>query len=134
MFQENKRYQIFRKMNISYPLIRIMYMSISGSFLLLLLSLFESSSFENSSGRLFLKFVFSHAYRVKYVYDIATYPVSIYMFKVNNRNTRTKCEMSSMLTIKTQKRRQWRRSDVFVVNFEHISHLILVFLLLTLNM
>ena len=111
-----------------------MYMSISGSFLLLLLSLFESSSFENSSGQLFLSFVFSHAYRVKYVYDIATYPVSIYMFKVNNRNTRTKCEMSSMLTIKTQKRRQWRRSDVFVVNFEHISHLILVFLLLTLNM
>ena len=27
-----------------------------------------------------------------------------------------------------------RRSGVFIVNFEHISHLILVFLLLTLNM
>ena len=31
--------------------------------------------------------------------------------------------------------RQWRRSGVFIVNFEHISHLVLVFLLLlTLNM
>ena len=29
---------------------------------------------------------------------------------------------------------QWRRSGVFIVNFEHISHLVLVFLLLTLNM
>ena len=28
---------------------------------------------------------------------------------------------------------QWRRSGVFIVNFEHISHLVLVFLLLTLN-
>ena len=28
----------------------------------------------------------------------------------------------------------WRRSGIFVVNFEHISHLVLVFLLLTLNM
>ena len=30
-------------------------------------------------------------------------------------------------------RRQWRRSGAFIVNFEHISHLILVFLLLTLS-
>ena len=28
----------------------------------------------------------------------------------------------------------WRRSSIFIVNFEHISHLVLVFLLLTLNM
>ena len=36
------------------------------------------------------------------------------MFKVNYKDTR-------------------RRSDVFIVNFEQISHLVLVFLLLTLN-
>ena len=36
------------------------------------------------------------------------------MFKINNKDR--------------------RRSGVFIVNFEHISHLILVFLLLTLNM
>ena len=45
------------------------------------------------------------------------------MFKVNNRNTTTRCEICSRLTIKTPD-----------VNFEHISHLMLVFLLLTLNM
>ena len=28
---------------------------------------------------------------------------------------------------------QWRRSGIFIVNFEHISHLVLVFLLLTLS-
>ena len=37
------------------------------------------------------------------------------------------------ITIKTPKRRQWRRSDVFTINFEHISHLFLMFLFLTLN-
>ena len=40
----------------------------------------------------------------------------------NNRNTRIRCEICSKLTIKTPERlRQWRRSDVFIVNFEHIS-------------
>ena len=42
------------------------------------------------------------------------------MFKVNNRNTRIRCEICSKLRIKN--------------NFEHVSHLVLVFLLLTLNM
>ena len=41
--------------------------------------------------------------------------------------------MCSQLTIKTPERRQLRPSGVFIVNFEHISHLSLVFLLLTLN-
>ena len=49
------------------------------------------------------------------------------------RNTRTRCEICLMLTIKTPERHQWRRSVVFIVNFEHISHLALVFLLLTLK-
>ena len=62
------------------------------------------------------------------------YPAGIYLLKVNNRNTRTRCEICSKLTIKTPERRQWRRSGVFIVNFEHISHLVLVFLMLTLNM
>ena len=34
----------------------------------------------------------------------------------------------------TPERRQWRRSTVFIVNFENISHVFLVFLLLTLFM
>ena len=57
----------------------------------------------------------------------------IYMLKVNNRNTGTTCEICSKLTIKTPKQRHWRCSGVFIVNFEHISHLILEFMLLTLN-
>ena len=57
------------------------------------------------------------------------YPAGIYLFKVNNRNTRTRREICSKLTIKIV-----RCSGVFIVNFEHISHLIIVFLILTLNM
>ena len=80
--------------------------------------------------------------------------------KVKNRNTRTRCELCSKLTKKTPVRRRlgllcsyvmcemyvlqsrtltkiknekWRHSGVFIVNFEYISHLVLVFLLLTLS-
>ena len=45
-------------------------------------------------------------------------PAGSYLFKVNNRNNRARCEISS---------------GAFIVNFEHISHLVLVFLLLTLS-
>ena len=61
-------------------------------------------------------------------------PAGNYMFKVNNRNVRTRCEICSKLTIKIPERRQWHRSGTFTVNFEHILQIILVFLLLTLNM
>ena len=37
------------------------------------------------------------------------------------------------LTIKTSERRHWRCAGVFIVNFEHISHPVLVFLLLILS-
>ena len=60
-------------------------------------------------------------------------PANIYLFRVNNRNTSKKCEIRSNLTIKTPERRQWCCTGVFIVNFEYISHLFLVFLLLTLN-
>ena len=63
----------------------------------------------------------------------STDPVCIFMFKVNYRNTRARCEICSELTIKTPERRQWSHSGVFIVNFEHISHILLVFLLLTLS-
>ena len=57
---------------------------------------------------------------------------SNYLFKVNNGDIRTMCEILSKLTRKP-KRRHWRLSDFFVVNFEHISHIVTVFPLLTLN-
>ena len=50
------------------------------------------------------------------------YSFGNYMFKVNDRNTATKCEICSRLTIETPEQRQWRewrRSGVFIVNFEH---------------
>ena len=54
-------------------------------------------------------------------------PAGIYLLKGNNRSTRTRCETCSELTIKKQ-------NDAIGVNFEHISHLVLEFLFLTLNM
>ena len=45
------------------------------------------------------------------------YLVGIYLFKVNNRNTRARCETCSKLTIKTAERLAWRRSGVFIINF-----------------
>ena len=42
------------------------------------------------------------------------------------------CEIYSKLTRKTPES-QWCRSGVFIVNFEKISHIVLVFPLLTLN-
>ena len=50
------------------------------------------------------------------------------MVKVNNRNTRARSEICSKLAIKTPERRHQHRFGVFVVNFEHFSHLALVFL------
>ena len=44
------------------------------------------------------------------------------MFKINNKDTRT-MPMASF----------WSRSGIFIVNFEHFLHFVLVFLLLTLS-
>ena len=56
--------------------------------------------------------------------NMLTYPAGIDLLKVDNRNI-TKSEICSKLTIKTPERRQWHCSGVFVVNFEHISQLVL---------
>ena len=70
---------------------------------------------------------------LQYSGDMKCHPANIYLFKVNNRNSRKRFEICSKLTIKTPERSQWRRFVVFVANFKHIPHLFLVFLLLTLN-
>ena len=51
------------------------------------------------------------------IINLFDYSANIYLFKVSNRNNRN----------------TWRHSGVFIVNFENISHLFLVLLLLTLN-
>ena len=53
-------------------------------------------------------------------------------FKERNNNNNN-YEICSKLTIKTPEGCYWRNSSVFIVNFEHISHFYLGFLLLTLN-
>ena len=55
------------------------------------------------------------------------------MFKVDNRNTRKRFELCPKVIMKASERRHWRRYDTCFVNFEHISHFFLLFLLLTLN-
>ena len=60
-------------------------------------------------------------------------PANIYLFKVNNENTRKRCDVFSKLIIKPPERRHCRRSGVFIVKFEHISYLSLVFIFLSLN-
>ena len=60
-------------------------------------------------------------------------PANVYLFKANNGSTKKRYEICSKLSIKTSEGRQWRRSGVFIANFEHISYLSLVFLLLTLK-
>ena len=54
-------------------------------------------------------------------------PVNVYLFKVNNGNTRIMYGLCSKLTINTPEQRQWRHSSVFIVNFKQISHNVLVF-------
>ena len=63
------------------------------------------------------------------IYTIKNSPTNNHLFIVDNNYTRKRCKICSKLIIKTP---EWR-STVFVVDFEHIPHLFLVFLLLILN-
>ena len=60
-------------------------------------------------------------------------PAGYYTFKINSRNTITRCEICSKLTIKTPEQCHGRHSGVFIFNFERVPHLVLVLLLLTLS-
>ena len=55
-----------------------------------------------------------------------TFPADNFMLKINNGNTKTRCKICSKLTIKTPEILHCRRSGVLIVNFENISHLVLV--------
>ena len=46
-------------------------------------------------------------------------PADIYLLKVNNRNTREKCEICSKLTINIPEQRQLRRSGMLTLNIFH---------------
>ena len=59
------------------------------------------------------------------IYTRKNSPTNIYLFKVKNSNIRKRLEICLKLRVKTLE----RRSTVFIVNFEHISHIFLVFVL-----
>ena len=46
------------------------------------------------------------------------FPAGNYMFKVHNRNTRTRCDICSKSTLKIPERRHWRCSGIFIVNLD----------------
>ena len=58
-------------------------------------------------------------------YDRHSQPV-INFSKLTVETLEEGVKLYSKLTIKTPEQRHWRRSGVFIVNFEHISHLVLV--------
>ena len=49
------------------------------------------------------------------------------------RNTRPMCEVCLKVTIKTLEQCHWGSSGIFIGNFEQISQVVLLFLLLTLK-
>ena len=49
--------------------------------------------------------------------------IAITCSKLTIETVEQRREICSKLTINTPKRRHWRRFSVFIVNFEHISHL-----------
>ena len=117
----------------------------------------ENTDKEKLKLRFFSRSVEYHCLFCAYFSHLVTNPVGIYLLKVTNRNTRTRCEIFWKLIIKTSELRltksshmlkqtcsfqlqaclsmcdlfDRRRYGLFIVNFEHISHLILVLVLLT---
>ena len=63
-------------------------------------------------------------------FPLDCYLANNYLFKVNNKNTKKSCEICSGLTINTPEPFYRPRYGVFIVKFEHVSHLFLVLLLL----
>ena len=65
-----------------------------------LLHIFRTSFAKNTSGSLLLKNGKSNSSILSFIYMWYFNPAGIYMFNVNNRNTRTSCEICLKLTIK----------------------------------
>ena len=59
--------------------------------------------------------------------DTHNYPAGIYLFKLDNGSTRTMYKILSKLTIKTPEGHHIHRSGIFIVKFEQISHIHLLF-------
>ena len=64
--------------------------------------------------------------------SIYIYSVGIYLFKINNGKTGTVCKICSKLRL-IHPNDVRHLSGVFIATFEQISHIVLMFSLLTLN-
>ena len=79
------------------------------------------------------KELYHQSYIKRYMFFVTvvlTTQPRFYLFKVNNRNTkntRATCEICLKLAVRTPERRQWHRTGVFLVNFQQVSHIDLVF-------
>ena len=66
-----------------------------------------------------------HFYKPKKGLSSPVLQSSIYLLKVNNRNTtRTRFKICLKLTIKAPEKTHWRRSGVFIVKSERMSYLV----------
>ena len=101
-----------------------------------MLHISRTPSPKNTSGGLLLKeysakirgFIYSRPKFVKKLEQTdGGHPTGNYLLKANNRNTRKKVR-NILQANKNTKQSQWRRSGVFIVNFEYMSQLFLVLL------
>ena len=71
------------------------------------------------------------------IFGIFTFGYFVFFWYLNKISlpafTSTMCEFCWELTIKTPKRRYWRRSDVFINDFEETSYIFMVLSLLASN-
>ena len=58
-------------------------------------------------------------------------PAGVYLFNINNRNVGIMCEIGLKLKIEIAERRHSQHFSVFIVNLEQISHIDVIFPLLT---
>ena len=61
----------------------------------------------------------------RHLHKTYQYPAGNCMFKVNNRNTRPRCEICSMLTIKIPERRHWLLRLLFFIRLKSPTSLLI---------
>ena len=102
-----------------------------------LLHISRTPSPKNTSGGLLLKeysakirgFIYSRPKFVKKLEQTnGGHPTGHYLLKARAETPEKGCIIYYKLTIKTPEQSQWCRSGVFIVNFEYMSQLLLVFL------
>ena len=68
----------------------------------------------------FLKNISSRSYFCILSSIYIAIPAGMYLLKVNDRDTRARYKIFSKLIIKIPEQPHWRRSGIFIVNFEHV--------------